>query len=186
MSDVTNMGSSALGLMQKAEAGQLSNWDRYTVMATFNAFFDGESADAQSRWDTVKTNLGTMANLGTTSPNVYVTCDDRTLWVEDTGPPVTYNFSNPVTGQTNTGFQPNLVKRCQDGVTQPDGSIAYQIAYRIQIQGVEYISLCLQQNSGDYLLSQQSYNPGDNLDDKNTLSTTLFHEMTHAAIPSSK
>lgn len=46
----------------------------------FDAIFDATASDAAARWSTVQSNLQIMANLGSSSPDIYVACDDAPFY----------------------------------------------------------------------------------------------------------
>ena len=182
LSEVAQMGSAALGFMNNLQQNQQSNpWDYYRTATIFDTIFDSRASDAASRWSTVQSNLGTMANLVSSSPNVYVTCDDTTLWTVSPSSSVgaATTFRNPVDNQ-NYDY-PNGFTTCKDPVNGQ-----YQLGYRVNVGGTEFISLCLANNHPTELLSQQTYSEGQSITDITTLSTTFFHEMCHVALPNRK
>ncbi|KAF2166823.1 hypothetical protein M409DRAFT_54604 [Zasmidium cellare ATCC 36951] len=179
LTDVTNLAQHALNSMNSLDNGQSSGWDFYRTVVTFDSFFDATSPGAQTRWNDVKSNLGTMAAAPSTTRNVYVSCDDSALWTQAQDGTLTFN--DPSNGQSYPGYSTATTKRCADPVII-NGTPNTQIGYRIQINNIEFVQLCLKQNGGDILLNQLSLAEGNNLDDETTLSTVLFHELTHALI----
>ncbi|KAF2876281.1 hypothetical protein BDV95DRAFT_221320 [Massariosphaeria phaeospora] len=179
MAEVTSLGSHAAKLMDEAHPGNLrvsDPWKFYRVMTAYNAFFDAHHSDGVNRWDDVKSKLDIMGNLGSNSPNVFVACDDTPFW--DATNPSALIFHDPDQKKDVT-FGPGQLT-CAGGNTADKN----MIGYRISINNVNYIMLCLKQNGGKSLLSEHTFNEGDSLNDKTTLSSVLFHEMSHAAIPS--
>jgi hypothetical protein len=70
----------------------------YRTTTLFDALFDAQSAGADARWATVKTNLEAIANLANQQPDVFVFCDDTQFFAQNqNGQGVT--FRNPVDQQ---------------------------------------------------------------------------------------
>lgn len=177
LTDVTKLAQHALHNMNSAER-QSTGWDYFDTTTTYNTIFDATSPDSQSRWNAVKTNLQTMAGASSTSRNIYISCDDTALWTKVPGNPPTLTFHDPSNGQSRTGLSANFVVQCAQRVNGQ-----HPIGYHFTYDGsVRFIVLCKNQNGGDLLLSDLSPNAGSSLGDQTTLSTVLFHELTHALI----
>jgi hypothetical protein len=59
-----------------------------------------------------------------------------------------------------------------------NGVMRYQIAYRVNIGGTEFVSICHTQNNYPVSLSK-NYQEGSTIEDTQTWSTTFFHEIMH-------
>ena len=168
--------STIQGYMDNAQSGQQSNdpkerWNFYRVMTLFDVLFDAKHSDAQNRWNTVRNSLSSLAGTGGSSaPNVYVICDDTKFWTvsPSNGNPTVFNAPD------GTSHQFSSAMTCADSANG-----AYQIAYRHQIGGVEYVALCLQQNTLPLDLSKISYQEGTDITATQTWSTSFFHEIMH-------
>ncbi|KAK5162931.1 uncharacterized protein LTR77_011092 [Saxophila tyrrhenica] len=172
------MANAALGYMNNAESNMQSSdpvahWNWYRVATLFDAIFGAQDAAANTRWDTVKSNLQALANLANNQPDMYVLCDDSQFWSVSPSQGQPTVFRNPVDNQAYN--YPNGVMTCAD--SSPEG--LYQIAYQINIGGTQFISICSRQNSYNSNLSP-GYSEGTTLDSLGTWSTTFLHEIMHA------
>lgn len=176
--DIINMAKSSGSYMDKAKSGQFKSWDYFAIISAFNAFFDATQPDADTRWLTVRKNLQTIEDIPLNEPPVWISCDDTTLFFRETDG--RQYFKDPH-NKAKT-YMPTPVLLCADPVIS-NGQQNYQIAYRCQIPGTggNLIVICKDNSQvpSSSVLSQLNFKVGDDLFNQQTLSTIIFHELTH-------
>ncbi|KAF2096136.1 hypothetical protein NA57DRAFT_78907 [Rhizodiscina lignyota] len=187
LSDMVNMAKAAGGYMDNAQANrdapdQSKHWDYYRVLTLYDALFDGTQPDSQNRWNTVRANLNTMEGLANNQPDVWVSCDDTTLFGMDTVGSVSRTYFKDPSSKAKT-YLDNPPLMCGQG-QMVNGQMTNQIGYRTTINGINLVIICAKQAGGDITLSQLQYQEGSDLYMQTTLSTVVFHEFLHVMIPS--
>ncbi|KAF4629408.1 hypothetical protein G7Y89_g8736 [Cudoniella acicularis] len=180
LAEVVAMAKSAGNFMDSVDSKSASPWDYYRVITAFDAFFDAQQTDAQTRWNTVRANLKTMENVATPPMPIWVSCDDTTVFGYDTVGMVSRQYFKDPATQAKTYIDPPI-RLCAEGVVV-NGETKYLSAYRSPLQDYNLLVICPKETSENILLSQLSYKEGDALYSQTTLSTTFFHEMAHVMI----
>jgi hypothetical protein len=147
LSDVVNMAQTSGSLMERLQHGNLEvsdPWEFLRVMETYNTFFDGVTY-GMDRFNNVKGKLpyssnilhtylpsGTlaiMANLGSSSPNIFIACDEGPFW-DTTQDGNNLIFHDPDRGRDEI-LDINHSRRCSQAPNM--------FAYRTHINNVNYI-----------------------------------------------
>jgi len=78
LQDVVSMAKAAGAYMDNAPGNQKGDakghWDFYRVATLFDVIFGAQDGNSQGRWNEVRSNIQTIANLENTQPNAYVLC----------------------------------------------------------------------------------------------------------------